>query len=47
MKDLFTSWDIDCNGSISVGEMQRALAGLCIPIHPPALKRLFNQIGAL
>jgi len=42
VKDLFTQWDVDGDGQISIRELERALAGLCIPIDKPAVKRLFK-----
>jgi len=44
VRDLFAQWDIDSDGQVTIAELQRALAGLCIPIDKPALKRLFAQI---
>ena len=44
VKDLFCDFDYDGDGSISVKEVERALAGLCISIDRPAVKRLFAQI---
>lgn len=47
VKDLFTQWDVDGDGQISIRELERALAGLCIPIDKPAVKRLFKLMGTL
>jgi len=46
VRDLFGVWDIDGDGQVSVAELERALAGLCIPIDKPAIKRLFAQIDS-
>lgn len=46
VRDLFAQWDVDGDGRITMRELERALGGLCIPIDRPAVRRLFQQIGA-
>ena len=44
VRDMFAKWDTDGDGTISIKELARALAAMCIPIDGPALKRLFQQV---
>jgi len=43
---LFISWGHDHSSQMRIGDIERGLAALCVPIHPRALRVLYQELDA-